>query len=583
MFFKNLSEMENYANSLAPSPALAVLTSTVGRGNMLFSLKSLALNIESNILNFLTEATIKRAVNGTMNLAVDPQVIKDYISFSNEVYKASGYQLSSMPELDPTTKILSEKMTTSQGEGVARALGRFFEQTIFKYGLGYPDLIFKDLAFTDTANLLATQYAKGDSKKATEIFKDVILVEPKTQIGKEIREIAINDALIATYQNKGTISKLALDIRNAINKGTKSLRLGDLLSPFVKTPANVIGLGLDYTFGGAYALWNAKTIINDFKNGELTDTSKKAMRSLSRNGLGLFVSFILASLIDDDDYIPDYALLSPKERELVKLKGGVFNSIKIGDRYYSLDYFGTLALPLVSVLNARRGKDLKEQAYKYIQGAGFQTLKLPVIGDLKKLLENTGRSFTQDVDSNIKILEDSVIDFVSSRSIPAIVTDVAKITDEYERDTQNNAFNRFMSKIPIIREQLPAQVNYGTGRAVKTQDNLSTIFAGARVKEEISNSVIREIDRLSEKNTEDNVILSKVTKKGKLSELTDSQKISVEREFAKQYSKEVNALIKTYAYKNADDSKKVKMINKVRSKVVERFKKQYGLNKRSKR
>jgi hypothetical protein len=32
LFFKNISEMENYANSIEPSPALAILTSTVGRG-----------------------------------------------------------------------------------------------------------------------------------------------------------------------------------------------------------------------------------------------------------------------------------------------------------------------------------------------------------------------------------------------------------------------------------------------------------------------------------------------------------------------------------------------------------------------
>ncbi len=582
LFFKNLSEMENYANSLAPSPSLAVLTSTVGRGNMLFSPKSLVLNIESNILNFVTEALIKRVVNNANNLAVDPQTIKDYLTFSKEVYHASGYQLSSMPEIDPTRKILSKKMTTSQGEGWTRALGRFYEQTIFKYGLGYPDLIFKDLAFTDTANLLATQYAKGDSKKATEIFKDVILVEPKTEIGQQIREIAINDALIATYQNKGTISKFTLDMRNAMNKASKSLMLGDLLSPFVKTPANVIGLGLDYTFGGAYALTKVKTIINDFKNGELTETSKKAMRSLSRNGLGLLVSFMLAALIDDEDYIPDYALLSPKERDLVKLKGGVYNSIKIGDKYYSLDYFGTLGLPLVSILNARRGNDLKEKVFKYVQGAGFQSLKLPVVGDLKKLLENTSRTLGRDVGENIKVLEDATIDFVSSRSLPAILTDVAKITDEYERDTQNKAFNRLMSKLPIIRENLPAQYNYGTGRPVETQSAISTLFAGARVKQEISNSVINEIDRLSDKNTETKVTLSKVTKLGKLSSLSDDKKIKAEKEFAKQYSTEVNTLIKTYKYKKSDDEQKVKLINKVRDKVRDRLKKQYGLNKRSK-
>ena len=48
LFFKNMSAMEDYANSLAPTPSLTVLTSIVGRGNMLLSPKSIALNIESN-------------------------------------------------------------------------------------------------------------------------------------------------------------------------------------------------------------------------------------------------------------------------------------------------------------------------------------------------------------------------------------------------------------------------------------------------------------------------------------------------------------------------------------------------------
>ena len=65
------------------------------------------------------------------------------------------------------------------------------------------------------------------------------------------------------------MSDLALGIRNSINKATKQLRLGDVLSPFVKTPANVIGLGIDYTMG-AYTLKDINTVINDFQNGKIT-------------------------------------------------------------------------------------------------------------------------------------------------------------------------------------------------------------------------------------------------------------------------------------------------------------------------
>ena len=579
LFFKNVAEMESYANSIVPTPALAILTSTVGRGNMLFSPKTIMLNIESNIINFFTEAVTRRITNLTNDVAVDPAAIKEYLTYSREVFRASGYQVSSMPTLDPTTQILSEKMTSTSGEGIANSLGRFFEQTIFKYGLGYPDLFFKDMTFADVANLLASKEAKGDEAKATALFKDICLIEPKTAKGKELREIAINEALIATYQNKGRTSELALNIRNAINKVSKSFRLGDMLSPFVKTPANVIGLGFDYTMGGLYALKNIKTIYNDIQNGTFTDTTRKSFRSLARNGIGIAVAMMIANMIDDDDYIPEYALLSPAERELVKMKGGVFNSVKIGDKYISLDYFGPIAMPLVSILNARRGKDTKEKIWNYMQGTAFQALKLPVIGDIKNLLEGTGRTLTKDADENLKMLEDAAVDFVSSRAIPALVTDISKMTDEFERETNNNAIKRLQSKIPVLREELPMKYSYGTGRAIETQNPVSTLLAGARVKEEVLSPVVREIDKLNNRNIDEKVNIAKITKTGKLSELSEDTKNKVEREFAQKYASSVSNFINTAEYNNLSASERIKSINKIRDNIRTEIKIEYGLEK----
>ncbi len=580
LFFKNISEMEAYANSIEPSPALAILTSTVGRGNMLFSPKTIALNIESNIVNFFTEAITRRIQNGAVSMAVDNQAIRDYLAYSREVFNTSGYQVSSMPSLDPTTQILSEKMTTTAGDRVVDKLGRFFEQTIFKYGLGAPDLFFKDMTFVDTANILATKEAKGDTKKATELFKDICLIEPKTAKGKELREIAINEALIATYQNKGKTSDLALGIRNAINKASGSANIGDMLSPFVKTPANVIGLGFDYSMGGLVALKNIQTIYNDIQNGTFTDTTRKSLRSLARNGIGFVVAALIANMIDDDDYIPEYALLDQKQRELVKMKGGVFNSVKIGNKYISLDYFGPVAMPLVSFLNAKRGYDAKNKVWNYFQGSAYQALKLPVIGDIKSLLEGTGRTLTKDVDENIKMAEDAAIDFISSRSIPAIVTDIAKMTDEYERETNNNAINRLKSKIPVIREELPAQYNYGTGKPRETQNPISQLLAGARIKDEITSPVIREIDKLLDKG--ESITLQKVTKSGKLAGLSDNDKVKAEREFAKIFATNVNLLIHTPEYKMLSDEEKAVNINNIRSLAVGQIKAEYGLDNKEK-
>ncbi len=580
LFFKNMAEMENYANSIAPSPALSVLTSTIGRGNMLMSVKSIALNIESNILNFISESVIKRISYGTVDKLVDTNVIKEYLEYSKGVFNSSGYQVSTMDELDATQRILSEKQITSQGDGVIRALGRFYEQTIFKYGLGYPDLVFKDLAFVDSVNLLASKEANGDTKKATEIFKDAILLEPRTILGKEIRAKAQVDALIATYQNKGRLSDLALGIRNSINKATKQLRLGDVLSPFVKTPANVIGLGIDYTMG-AYTLKDINTVINDFQNGKITDTTRRILQKTGRNAIGVLIAIALSSLIDDEDYIPDYALLSPSERNLIKAKNGVFNSIRIGDKWVSLDYFGPFAMPLAAVLNAKREKELTNKVFNYFKGAGIQALKVPVIGDLKDVLEEAGRATNQDAEKNAQMAINGVIDFVSSRSILALISDVAKITDDYERDTGKSALNRAMTRIPVIREQLPAKVNYATGRAVETENALSVLLAGARVKEATKGAVIREFDKLANAQTDKKVTLSGVTKGNSLlSKLPESEKPKVEAKFAKMYSSEVSKLIKTNYYNNLDNENKVKAINKIRDKAVESLKKEYGLGKK---
>ena len=583
LFFKNMADMENFANSIAPSPALSVLTSTVGRGNMLMSAKSIALNIESNILNFISESIIKRISYGAIEKVVDTNVIKEYLEYSKGVFNSSGYQISTMDELDATQRILNEKQITSQGSGIIRAMGRFYEQTIFKYGLGYPDLIFKDLAFVDSVNLLASKEADGNAQKATSIFKDAILIQPKTAIGQEIRAKAQIDALIATYQNKGRLSELALGIRNSINKATKQLRLGDVLSPFVKTPANVIGLGLDYTFG-AYALKDIQVVISDFQAGRITETTRKVLQKTGRNAIGVLIAITLSSLIDDEDYIPDYALLSPTERNLIKAKNGVFNAIKVGDKWLSLDYFGPFAMPLAAVLNAKREKDLVDKAFNYLKGAVIQALKLPVVGDLKDILEEAGRATNQDADKNTQKVINGVVDFVSSRTIPALVSDFAKITDEYERDTGKSALNRAKAKIPFLREELPAKVNYATGRAVETESPASVIFAGARVKTATKGSVIREIDKLYKAQTETNVRLNAITKgNSKLSTLPESEKPKAEARFAKMYSEGVSNLIRSNAYSKLSAEDKVKAINKIRDKAVDKLKKEYGLTKKGAR
>lgn len=590
LYFKNMSEMEDFANSLSPSPQLAVMTSIFGRGNMLASPKSVLLNIESNLINFITEAGVRRAGNialgKTAVSAVSKEAKNEYMKYSRDVYKASGYTISTMDELNTRKFVRGEQIISSAGEGLGRKIGQFYEQTVFKYLMGYPDAVFKDFTFVDSVSLQATDIALQEGlsgqeleKRATEIFKDATLVEPKTETGKEIRKQAVEQAMVATYTNEGFISTTVSRLRDVLNKASGNLRIGDLISPFVKTPANVISLGLEYSAGSAIAIKNIKTIVGDFQTGNISEKTIKSLKSLERNAIGFVLAALLAAGMDDDDYIPPYDMLSPSERSLVKQQNGVYNSIKIGNRYVSLDYFGPLAIPMTAILMAKSKRGSVEKITGYAKGVGYQALNIPVIGDFREVLEgyhgNVSRGDSEKILQNIT---DTVVDFLSARTIPAFVSDIAKASDPYERETYNKAINRVLAKIPVARQTLEPRVSTFTGKTEERAENvvvraLTDVFAGSRVKKQTKGAISTEIQSLYEDDAR--VSLSDIARSGDLSKLSEETKKKVRREFAQMYAEEVKKLISRESYTRKDSQEKADAINKIRSKIASKLKRKY--------
>ena len=118
--------------------------------------------------------------------------------------------------------------------------------------MALPDVAFSAAHFGDSANLAASKIAaeeglKGAAakKRAAAIFKDATSFDPQTEEGQYVRAQGIADASYATYQNDSYYSTLALAIRSIVNRASGNVRLGDQIMPFVKTPANVIGSGID--------------------------------------------------------------------------------------------------------------------------------------------------------------------------------------------------------------------------------------------------------------------------------------------------------------------------------------------------
>lgn len=576
-----INEMNNLVESYTPSPALQIATSIVGRGVMLASLKSPTLNIISNTENILAEMVIRRAINAVegsaTQSAVDRSVVSDYLKYAKDVYKYSGYNVSTTQDIDASIVTLGEQRISTQGKGWYRKFARGIETGVFKYLMGYPDSVSKDIVFSDVASLEATTIALNEGKdgkeltqRANELFIDATRIEPTTEEGRLIRDKAIQEANIATYTNDTALSKLALGIRESLNKATGNVRLGDQLMPFVKTPANVVSLGLEYTAGLAYAIPKLPKIIKDVKAGNITDESRTAIKAAMRNGLGVVLAMLIAAAFDPDDYTPEYDALSPSERRLALEKGAVFNSVRIGNKYISLDYLGPLALPMAAVLTARYRED--NPLWGFTAGALSQAAKTPGVGEIYDAIKFIGDSVRKDAQENVENIGNIMLDYVRARTIPSIVNDLAKVFDDVERETSGGTWDKVLNSLPGIRNNLPEKYQTTSPTPRETENIFSTLFFGARVKTAASNRVIYEIDRLYKSGNR--VTITDVTRSGKLADLSEEKQQKARREFAKRYYDAVYKLVSSRSYRRKDDEQKAYALNKVRRRIVEELKKE---------
>lgn len=581
--FRILSEMNRTVESMSPSHIMTVMSSIYGRSAMLASIKSPVLNILSNAENFATEGTIRRFTIGA-DTSVDRKAIEDYMRYAWEVYKSSGFIVSGMQDIKDEIVTLGETRPTTQGKGRLRKIAQTSENIVFKYLMGAPDSVAKDMNFVDTADLLATKIAKEEgaqdiSKRATEIFKDAILINPLTEQGKQVREQAIEQAHTATFTNNSMISEFSLKARQWLNMiGGNKFKLGDVVMPFVKTPANVQMMGLEYGFGSLYTLYKVNEIIKNPRS----EVSKRAIKSAYRNGLGLLLATLIASMFEPDDYIPEFDNATQKDRDLAKAKNAPFNSIKIGNKWVSLDYFGILGIPLVGIMNARKGRNLIEGITGYVKSGVAQGMKIPGIKEGLAIWDSLSRTaaYSTTPKKAFEMVSNALLDQVRARTIPAIVNDVAKVMDKYERDTSGSVLDKVQASIPFLRERLPERYTI-SGKPLETE-GLSVLLFGGRVKTAEEGQLVSEIDKLAKKQEQPSI--SDVTKYGDLRLLSPEKKIKVRKEFFREYSKEARKVINSSGYraKSAEDRKKA--LNKVRKSVVAELKEKYAKDiKREKR
>jgi hypothetical protein len=590
-YFKEKRGMQDYMYSLVPASRTRIATSTIARGALLFSIKSPITNIVGNSVQGLTQSMEKRLSSGQFSIA-NPNLAREYVAYANKVYKESGYDITRMITLAEDSKVIGEDIVHSQGDGTVRKVGRVVEDIVFKKMLGAPDVAFSAISFADSAGLASTKIARKEGltgqklkERAAALFKDATRIDPQTIDGEIIRSQAIADAQYATFTNDSTYSTVALGIRGLFNMASGDLRVGDQIMPFVKTPANVIGGGLDAAgLSAVVSTYNLPGAIKEMKDGNL-DPMRGVVRGYVRSGLGITLAFIIASAFDPDDFIGEYPT-SEKERQLLELKNATTNSIKIGGKWVSLDYFGTIGAPLVGILYARKyGKNLPDSIFRYSQGVVTQSTKIPGFNqfyDTVKSFKDARPDTSKSLEENLSGVGTAAIDFIRARTIPAIVYDIAKATDTRERKAdKTKLFDKFKSTIPGLRQTLPVDKTV-IGDERKTESALSTLLFGARVRSSRSSTVIDELIRLDSTGNLPSItdVEKTSTRVKEFKSQVDSDKFrSTMDEFGTNFGKELDRLMTSSRYNRLDDEKKAAEINKVKDDQLERTLRKNGYRK----
>jgi hypothetical protein len=591
-YFVKRREMDKYLQSLAPANNLKILSSTAGRGAMLFSLKSPFINITGNSLQGAFSALERRISNNQYSGVIDASVMKEYYQKAMKIYSASEYDVTRLESLHEGTKTLGETIVHSQGKGVVRKIGRFYEDVVFKQLLSKPDVAFSALSFMDMANLTATRLAKAEGltgnalkKRATELFLDATAIEPKLGLKSEaIRTQAIADATMATYQNDSVYTKTALAVREVLNNIIPDLRIGDQVMPFVKTVANVVGFGADVAGVGAIrGAYNLPNAVAEFKAGNPAPM-KIAIRDFTRSGLGVTIGFLLSTLVEPEDFLGKYPT-SPSERELLRLNNGMANSIRVGGKWISLEYFGVFATPLVGFLYAKKyGKDLPSAMYSYMSGVVAQTAEIPGLEQISNIYE-----FTKNLEPKSKSVDElsnetliGAIKFLKSRTVPGFFSDIAKAFDTAEREVDwKKPGDALKIGVPFLQQSLPEKRDI-FGAVIKSEPWYSVMLFGSRVKTAQDEAIIKEFERLESTGN-----LPAITRPEKTSSRVKEFKNQVDEEtfrkamdeFGHDFKGKVNLLINRPGYNNLSDEKKKKLIDDIKGDELDQTLKKYGYKK----
>lgn len=297
-------------------------------------------------------------------------------------------------------------------------------------------------------------------------------------------QTATDAAEKAVLANETLGSKVIGSIRNAVGDSPAGKIALNVVAPFTKVPSAFISRVFDFTPVGPI-----KTVVSQIRKGKFDQ--RALSEALAEATTGSSVMYLGAELANGGLLSGDYPQ-DPKEQARWKAEGITPNSIKVGNQWLSLNYFGPMGALFGIGKNvtdvAKSGGAIPEQLSSAIAGAAKTTLNQSFLQGVSGVLDavNDPKRYAQNYVKN-----------QTASVIPTIVGDVAKATDPLQRQT-NSTGDALVAKLPGARQSLMPQQDAFGNQLTAAAEPGDLLANPLRPSQSRSTPLTKELDRLGQ-------------------------------------------------------------------------------------
>jgi hypothetical protein len=411
--------------------------------------------------------------------------------------------------------------------------------------MGVADMPFSLSAEKEALSSIAKAEAinKGlKGKSRTDFVNEFMQNPPETAIARAQKE-----ADYATFKNPTALGKAATGLKKPLGA------VGDFIVPFTQVPASIATRIVERTPVGT-ANEMIKQILTVKKGGTF---DQRAMSQAIGNGaFGPAIMGVGYALANQDMLTYGYPTDS-KERKLWDSEGKQPYSVKVGDRWYSLNYlqpFGTLLAIGGQANRAKKeGKDISA-----IVGQGTATAGQSVMN--QSFLKGIGGALDAISDPERSVRK--YVEQTTSSTIPNFTRSFARAKDPIQRSPEG-IVEGVKSGIPGLRETTTPKLDM-FGQPLPAKDTFANQYLNPLKPSKVrGNETVQELRRLFE--SDNGVMPSEANKAvfGKDKPLNAKQLKDLNSVTGTAVKPYYDETVKSDKYKALSDEEKVKVLKKI--------------------